>query len=359
MVVTAAFISGGNTLTTVVTSYIYPTTALTADVTSVTISYTYDSVTKTANQAVTISSVPAVSDATWAQISEISQAGTGDTYWDIGDTKTITLNGTVGTLSLSNLSLNVFILDFNHPINGSTADNNIIWGGFKTTGGVDVALCDSGYGSNYSDGTKYFNMNHWGGSSSPYNTNYGGWKGCDLRYDILGGTKTAPSGYGSTPTTSRVGYDATAATISSPVSNTLMSALPSDFRNVLRLHTHYVDNKGNKSNTDANVTSCVDAIFLLSEFEVHGARTYANTYEQSHQKQMSYYAAGNSKIKYRHDATGTAVLWWCSSANYNNANNFCNVNTSGAANNNNSRNSRGLAPDFIISGRDKVTDVKI
>ena len=190
-------------------------------------------------------------------------------------------------------------------------------------------------------------MNHWGDSSaSPYNTNYGGWKGCDLRYDILGGTKTAPSGYGSTPTTSRVGYDATAATISSPVSGTLMAALPSDFRNVLRLHTHYVDNTGNKSNTDANVTSCVDAIFLLSEFEVHGARTRANTYEQSHQKQMSYYAAGNSKIKYRHDATGTAAFWWCSSVYYGNADAFCWVTSSAYYSNGSSGRSVGLAPAF-------------
>ena len=123
-------------------------------------------------------------------------------------------------------------------------------------------------------------MNHRGGSSSPYNTNYGGWKGCDLRYDILGGTSTQPSGYTATPTTSRVGYDATAATISSPVSNTLMAALPSDLRAVLRLWDRYVDFKGNSSNTDANCsTKTVDAISLLAEFEIFGTRTYANTYE--------------------------------------------------------------------------------
>ena len=43
----------------------------------------------------------------------------------------------------------------------------------------------------------------------------------------------------------------------------------------------------------------------------------------------------------------TAAIWWERSPNYNNANNFCVVNTNGNANNNNSRNSNGLAPDFV------------
>ena len=41
-----------------------------------------------------------------------------------------------------------------------------------------------------------------------------------------------------------------------------------------------------------------------------------------------------------------SCYWWVRSANYNNNNNFCNVNTDGSANNNNANNSRGLVPDF-------------
>lgn len=41
----------------------------------------------------------------------------------------------------------------------------------------------------------------------------------------------------------------------------------------------------------------------------------------------------------------------CRSANYNNSNNFCLVNTNGNANNNNANNSRGLAPGFCESER--------
>lgn len=301
-------------------------------------------------QAPSAPSIPDnVNDATWEQISEVSIAGTGDTYWDVGDCKAVTLNGKIGDyLTLSNTTLYVFILDFNHPINKTTADNNIIWGGFKTTltGGVDVVLCDSGYNNTYSSG-KYFNMNHVGSSSSPYNTNYGGWKGCDFRYDILGGTSTAPSSYSTTKTATTIGYDATQATIVTPVADTLMAAFPSDLRAALRLWDRYVDYVGNKSNIDANCsTATVDALSLLAEFEIFGSRSYANQYEQNHQKQMAYYTAGNSKIKYKHDATETTCRWWEASASYSVVDYFCRVATDGSANGRSSHNSYGLAPAF-------------
>ena len=44
--------------------------------------------------------------------------------------------------------------------------------------------------------------------------------------------------------------------------------------------------------------------------------------------------------------TSTAANWWERSPNYSNANNFCNVNTDGSANNNNTNNSNGVAPIY-------------
>ena len=273
---------------------------------------------------VSVTNTKTLNDYTWDEISAISQAGTGDTYFDVGDVKMITLNGTVGTKTYSNVSLGVYILDFNH-VDGGAADNNIIWGGFKTalTGGVDVALDDTYYNTGMADGTKAFNMSHWG------NYNYGGWKGCDLRYDILGATKTAPSGYGSAPVSGRVGFDATQTAITSPVANTLMAALPSDFRNVLRLRTHYVDNVGGGTGTSSDVTAVVDAVSLLAEFEVLGVRTYANQYEQDHQTQMAYYAEGNSAAKYRQSSAGTSANWMLCSPGYDRATAFAMVFTTG------------------------------
>ena len=295
---------------------------------------------------------PVLNNNSWKAISAIAQRGIGDSYWDIGDCKAITLNGQIGSyLTLNNYATYVFILDFNHPVNKSTVDNNIIFGGFKTLENkVDVCLCDSGYGTSTARTSGiWFTMNHVQVSKYIKNSNYGGWKGCDFRYDILGAVQTAPSPYNVAKTTSTSGSDATTAAINSPVTNTLMSALPSDMRSVLKLWTRWIDNKGNASSIDANVTACVDAgISLLAEFEIFGVRSSANQYEQNHQKQMQYYTAGNSKIKYKHNATTTIAHWWESSARQDLDCDFCCVWDSGNAYVVSSYYSQGLAPAFKV-----------
>ena len=298
------------------------------------------------NKTVSVSAefLPAVGTAlnacSWEDISKIAAAGLADTYWDVGATKTITINGTVGTLSLSNLSVDVFIIGFDH--NSSVEGTNKIHFQIGKISSKQVGLCCGSYNSYKTDGTKIFNMNHWG------NYNYGGWAGCDLRYDILGSTDVAPSGYGSAVTTSRVGYSASATCATNPVANTLMAALPSDLRAVMKGVTKYADAVGNSSNVAANVKAFTDYLFLLAEFEVQGARTYANQYEQNYQKQYAYYSAGNSKVFYKHNGTTTAAYWWLRSARYNNSNSFCNVSTDGSAHRGNARNARALAPGFVV-----------
>lgn len=281
----------------------------------------------------------------WATISGVSDEGTGANYWDVGDCKAVTVSGTVGTLEVSG-TYYVYILGFAH----NDAANTIDFGTFKTsaTDGVDVCLIDSKYGSTSYDGSTYFNLNHRGSSSSPYNTNYGGWKGCDARYDILGSTDTAPSGYGSTATTSRTGYDASTTCATKPVANTLMAALPSDLRAVMKPMTIYTDNTGAATNTAACVTTSIDYLPLLAEYEIFGTRTYANTYEQGYQSQYTYYANGNSKVKYRHSATSSTAHWWERSPSYSYSNVFCTVTASGSANFNGSRISYGLSPAFRV-----------
>lgn len=53
-------------------------------------------------------------DNDWAMISQVSNSGKGSSYWAVGDTKTITINGEVGNFTFSNLSIAVFIIGFNH-----------------------------------------------------------------------------------------------------------------------------------------------------------------------------------------------------------------------------------------------------
>jgi len=252
------------------------------------------------------------------------------------------LSGTMGTLALDGTYF-VYILGFNH--NSEVEGTGIQFGGFKSeagAGGKDICLIDSGYNSYFSDGTKYFNQNHWG------NNNYGGWAACDMRYDILGSTDVQPSVYGVSKTTSAVGYDATSTCATNPVANTLMSCLPADLRAVMKPITKWTNNVGQSGDTEAKVTATIDYLPLLAEFEIFGTRTYANSYEQNHQQQYAYFAAGNSRVKYRHSATGSTAYWWERSPHYNYDYYFCLVDTGGSANYSYAFYSDGVAPAFMV-----------
>ena len=63
-------------------------------------------------------------------------------------------------------------------------------------------------------------------------------------------------------------------------------------------------------------------------------------------KRQDYYKAGNSKVHYRHDSTGSAVTAWTRSAYSGNGSHFCLVNTDGAPTSTNADHSWALAPGF-------------
>ncbi|WP_304964916.1 DUF6273 domain-containing protein [uncultured Oscillibacter sp.] len=257
-----------------------------------------------------------LNDNTWATIKEVSDAGQGENYWSVGDTKRITINGKVGNFTFSNLAIDAFIIGFNH--NSSREGTNRIHFQIGKIGGKDVCLCDSQYGSGQS-GNGYFNMN-------PNNSNSGGWNGSYMRKTLLGNSGTP----------------------SSPPANSMLAALPSDLRAVMKSVTKYSDNTGGSPDNASYVTSTTDYLFLLAEFEYHGARSYANSAEKNFQLQYSYYKAGNSKVKYKHGETGTAAYHWCRSVYVGNANYFCRVYTNGSANHTNAYNSWGAAPGFAV-----------
>ena len=257
-----------------------------------------------------------LNDNTWATIKEVSDAGQGENYWSVGDTKRITINGKVGNFTFSNLAIDAFIIGFNH--NSSREGTNRIHFQIGKIGGKDVCLCDSQYGSGQS-GNGYFNMN-------PNNSNSGGWNGSYMRKTLLGNSGTP----------------------SSPPANSMLAALPSDLRAVMKSVTKYSDNTGGSPDNASYVTSTTDYLFLLAEFEYHGARSYANSAEKNFQLQYSYYKAGNSKVKYKHGETGTAAIHWCRSVYVGDTYTFCLVHTDGSANYSSAYYSWGAAPGFAV-----------
>ena len=279
------------------------------------------STTKTSDVVVGISNVDllpvdsVLNNNSWEIIKKVSDAGQGENYWSVGDRKAVTLNGTVGNLSLSNATIYAFIIGFNH--NASVEGTNRIHfqlGKTALSGGTDVALCDGKYNSKVST-TDYFSMNSSG-------TNSGGWASSQMRTNICG---TSLSNY----------------------SGTIIAVIPAALRAVLKSVTKYTDNASG-GNTTSNVTATTDYFFLLSEYEVFGSITYASGNEKNKQVQYAYYSAGNSKIKYKHNGTSTDALWWLRSANARNSYRFLHVSADGTVGYHNANYSVGFAPGFCV-----------
>ena len=258
-----------------------------------------------------------LNDNSWEAIRGISDAGQGANYWSIGDRKEVTLNGTVGHLTLSNYKTYAFIIGFNHNASVEGA-NRIHFQLAKTalSGGTDVCFCDRFCDSTVST-TGYFSMN-----SS--NTNFGGWKSSQMRTNICG---TSLSNY----------------------SGTIIAVVPAALRAVLKSVTKYTDNTANGGGSTASyVTATTDYFFLLSEFEVFGSISYGNTNEKNKQAQYAYYSAGNSKIKHKHNSTSTAASWWLRSPGAGNNYYFVYVSTYGSVYAGGAYLSIGFAPGFCV-----------
>lgn len=270
-----------------------------------------------------------LNDNSWAVIHSVS--GTGASYWAVGDRKAVTINGTVGTQAVNDTCY-AYIIGFNH--NSSKEGNGITFGTFKTalSGGKDICLVDDKYNNYGANNTKYFSMNH------NFTVKDSGWKGCDLRYDVLGSTNTKSG-------------NATATTATNPVANTLMAALPSDLRAVMQPMIIYTDNTGDGTDMESNVTTSVDYLPLLAEYEISGylgASGFSNHSERKYQEQYDYYKAGNSKVKYRPAENFPAAWWWERSPSYSAQSTFCRITEDGNAAHFTQSMSGGIAPIFRV-----------
>ena len=252
-----------------------------------------------------------LNDNDWSVISDVSDEGTGANYWSIGDRKAVALSGTVGSLTFSG-TYYAFIIGFNH--NSAKEGSNRIHFQFAKTalsGGSDICFTDS-----------YYNSTGGGFRMNTTNTNSGGWASSNMRTALCG---TSLSSY----------------------SGTFIGVLPAALRAALKSVTKYTNNTGNSTAASA-VTATTDYIFLLAEYEVFGATTYANSTEASYQAQYAYYSAGNSKIKYKHSATTTAAYWWLRSPYASDSYSFVGVNTGGTVSGNGAYYSYGFAPGFCV-----------
>lgn len=242
---------------------------------------------------------------TWEVIKQVSDRKQGQNFWAVGDCKQITMNGRVSdSLNLSNYTAWVFIIGFDH--NAEREGNGITFQGFKATNnGTPVCLVDGYYDSGDKTTSTVFRMNET-------STNTGGWEACLMRKNVM------------------------------PL---IKAAFPSDLKAVIKPSTIFTT----QGSGDGACTATEDDVFLLAEYEVFGARTSASAQEPNYLKQYSYYSAGNSKVKYRHDDTSTAAYWWERSPFSGAPRSFCRVTTDGSAGGyRNSNYSYGVSPCFKV-----------
>ena len=244
-----------------------------------------------------------LNDNSWAAIKQVSDANMGANFWSVGDCKEITMNGKVSDgLTLTNYSAWVYIIGFNH--NAEREGNGIAFQGFKATkNGTPVCLTDSGYNNNKTSGT-WFNMNNT-------NTNSGGWQASLMRKNVM------------------------------PL---IKAAFPADLRAVIKPSTIFTT----QGSGNGACTATEDDVFLLAEYEVFGTHKYASSQEPNYLKQYSYYSAGNSKVKYKHNATSAAAYWRERSPNSDNSTDFCRVYPGGSADRDYAATSYGVSPCFKV-----------
>lgn len=305
MVVTVTYSNG---VQNIVSDYFYnPDGNLTDQDTTITISYT-EVITVTTELTINIYDISSTLNSnSWDAISYISSRSLGNNYWAVGDRKGVALNGTAGSLAL-NGTYYCYILGFNH--NSSVEGNNRIhfqFGFNAASAGVHIAFIDGSYFVRETSGS-HFNMNN-------NNSNTGGWASSGMRNTII---------------------------------PTFRNCMPSDLKYALKSVTKYTDNTGGAKNTASYVTATTDSIFLLSEFEVFGYRTHANSAEQNYQTRYSYYSSGNSVIMYRHSLITSTAIWWLRSVDSGDIGRFCTVNASGISVDSEAAISYGFAPAFCV-----------
>lgn len=252
---------------------------------------------------ITLTTIQELNDTSWATIKQVSDANMGANFWSVGDCKEVTMNGKVSDgLTFSNYSAWVYIIGFNH--NAEREGNGIAFQGFKATkNGTPVCLTDSGYSHDKTSGT-WFNMNNSA-------TNAGGWQASLMRKNVM------------------------------PL---IKASFPSDLQAVIKPSTIFTAQDAG----DIELTATQDEVFLLAEYEVFGKRTQASTQEPNYLKQYAYYSSGNSKVKYKHNATGTAAIWWGRSPRSGGHSYFCRVSTYGTAADDSAANSNGVSPAFKV-----------
>ena len=261
--------------------------------------------------------------------------------------KEIELNGMVSRYE--EYPVSVYILGFNH--NPDYEEAGITFGLAKSDleNQIDICLIDDYYDL---EPESSFNVAY----SIKHLVTYtnGGWKGSDIRYDILGSTNIQPKNYSTSRYTDVEGYDPVDYDIiNSPIPDTLLAAFPEELRAVMKPNIKYTNNLPEGHNV---ISASVDYLWLLSEYEIFGSITNTSPLEAEKQAQYQYYIDGNSAIKFTDISWHSESIWWTRSSTPSFesgskvilSQSWCCVGESGETTTATPNYSYGLAPAFLV-----------
>ena len=214
---------------------------------------------------------------------------TSTVYIDDGNKHYKLSVGDTVSISVNSASYSFRIMGFNHD----TLSSSTAYGAATATGkaGISFQMVDC------------LNTTYQMNSS---NTNSGGWNGCALR---------------------------------STLQSTIKNTMPAAWRNIIKTVSKK-SGTGGGSSSGTQTTS--DDLFLLSEIEIFGSRSYSVSGEG---EQYAYYKAGNSRVK---KVNGSAYWWWERSPFSGDSSYFCYVSNSGDAGSNGAGYSSGVAFGFCV-----------
>ena len=274
-----------------------------------------------------------LNECTPEEIQTIARSGKASSFWNVGDTTSeIPIQDTpLGTSTYSNSSsktdylgngsYRAFIIGFDHnwEIEGK---NTIHFCLGKTQKLVDIAFVETiCYNAEY-DGSK---------------GNYSHCKGVFMH-------KQVNSAAGIVNISNSGGW------YTSPIRNWLNSGLlarmDSSWTAVMTPATKYT---AINNTTAEELTS--DIFFIPSEYEIFGSISISDDSEAVNQAQYDYFRNGASTIRYKHNDTSTAAIWWTRSPTptSSNSTNFCAINTAGRSYSRTGNYSQGVVPCFVIS----------
>lgn len=205
---------------------------------------------------------------TWNQISQYSNEGTLSNYIAQYDTKEVTLNGSVGTITFNDAIYKAVCLS---PLQNDTLENGTSiktshWAILKNSNDKNICFTDNNYSSTSLEVDKFAH-------NQLSATNNGGWESSDIRRRLR---------------------------------EEFIQILPSDLVSNISAIAKYSDNSDAEEENSSNITATYDKLWIPSASELTGSRAY----EIAKSPHYAFFSNTFRTSVYRHNSPNSKSMVW-------------------------------------------------